>query len=98
MSAPAASWIRVTPAGLEVVPGGFVIDPVTPVGRAVITHGHGDHARPGHGAVLATKPTLAIMNARFGSQQGEQALAYGESLKIGDVNVRLEPAGHVLGS
>ncbi len=98
MSAAAASWIKVTPAGLEVVPGGFVIDPVVPVDRAVITHGHGDHARPGHGAVLATTPTLAIMNVRFGPQRGEQALQYGEALKIGDVTVRLEPAGHVLGS
>jgi putative mRNA 3-end processing factor len=98
MAAPAASWIRVTPAGLEVVPGGFVIDPVMPVDRAVITHGHGDHARPGHGAVLATEPTLAIMNARFGPQRNAQALAYGEPLKIGGVSVRLEPAGHVLGS
>lgn len=98
MSAAASSWIKVTPAGLEVVPGGFVIDPVQPVDRAVITHGHGDHARPGHRAVLATAPTLAIMNTRFGPQPGTQPTPYGEALKIGDVNVWLEPAGHVLGS
>jgi putative mRNA 3-end processing factor len=98
MSASADSWIKATRAGLEILPGGFVIDPITPVDRAVITHGHGDHARPGHAAVLATEPTLAIMNTRFGSQGAAQALAYGETLKIGDVNMRFEPAGHVLGS
>jgi len=98
MPSPAESWIKVTPAGLHIGPGGFTIDPVNPVDRAVITHGHGDHARPGHGAILATAPTLAIMQARFGPQQTTQALAYGERLRIGDVDVRLEPAGHVLGS
>jgi len=49
------------PEGLYCAPGDFYVDPVRPVGRAVITHGHGDHARAGHGAVLATEPTLDIM-------------------------------------
>ena len=52
-------WIRVTPQGLHVVPGDFHVDPVRPVERAVITHGHADHARPGHEKVLATPETLA---------------------------------------
>src|SRR4051794_18013986 len=60
------TWLRVTPQGLHCEPGGFFIDPVRPVDRAVITHGHADHARPGHGAVLATAETLAIMRARMG--------------------------------
>jgi putative mRNA 3-end processing factor len=98
MAAPAASWIKVTPAGLEVTPGGFTIDPVRSVDRAVITHGHGDHARPGHGAVLATAPTLAIMETRFGPQSRTQAIDYGTPLIVGDVRLWLEPAGHVLGS
>src|SRR3954447_25621629 len=51
------SWLRVTSQGLFCEPGGFFIDPVRPVGRAVITHGHADHARPGHDAVLATPET-----------------------------------------
>jgi len=98
MPAAAASWIKVTPSGLEVVPGGFTIDPVRPVERAIITHGHGDHARPGHGAVLATNPTLAIMRTRFGPQNGTQGLNYAEPLTVGDVRLWMEPAGHVLGS
>ena len=93
-----SQWLRATPAGIEVLPGGFTIDPVRPVDRAVITHGHGDHARPGHAAVLATAPTLAIMEERFGPQARAQPAAYGEQIKIGDVSLRLEPAGHVLGS
>lgn len=66
----------------------------------MVTHGHSDHARPGHGAVLATAPTLAIMRARLGEQAGrrQQALAYGQRLTIGEVAVTLRPAGHVLGS
>ena len=51
-------------AGLCCNPGGFHIDPVRPVERAVITHGHSDHARAGHGAVLATQETLDMMRLR----------------------------------
>lgn len=96
----AEDWIRPTPQGLHVGPGDFYIDPVRPVARAVVTHGHGDHARPGNDDVLATAGTLAIMRARFGDAAGRrlQAAAYGEEIRIGDVRVRLAPAGHVLGS
>ena len=68
--------------------------------RAVITHAHSDHARAGHDHVLATRETLALMKARLGSaaKLGTQALGYGETLQVGDVTVRLVPAGHVLGS
>src|SRR3546814_7141799 len=64
--------------------------------RDVVTHGHSDHARAGHGAVLATAETLAIMDHRLGDQAGraQQALAYGEVLRVGDVEVSLHPAGH----
>ena len=54
------------PDGLYCPPGDFYIDPVRPVDRAVITHGHADHARAGHGTVLATPQTLAIMATRYG--------------------------------
>lgn len=92
------SWVKVTPSGLYVVPGDFFVDPLQPVARAVITHGHGDHARGGHGQVLATAQTLDIMALRYGAAPGTQASKYGETAKIGDVAVRLEPAGHILGS
>src|SRR3954451_7620805 len=87
-------------AGLCCKPGGFHIDPVKPVERAVITHGHSDHARPGHGAVLATQETLDIMRLRHGDDfaGSSQAIAYGEQIKLGGVTVKFHPAGHVLGS
>jgi putative mRNA 3-end processing factor len=80
------------------VPGDFHIDPSGPVPRAVITHGHSDHARPGHDAVLATADTLAIMRLRLGTLGQTQALAYGVPLRVKDVTVTLVPAGHILGS
>ena len=58
--------LRPTPKGLWCEPGDFYIDPPGPVDRAVITHGHADHARAGHGSVLATPETLAIMGKRYG--------------------------------
>ncbi|MBV9531941.1 MAG: ligase-associated DNA damage response exonuclease [Bradyrhizobium sp.] len=89
-----------TPAGLCCKPGGFHIDPVRPVSRAVITHGHSDHARAGHDAVLATQETLDVMRLRYGDDFAgrTQALSYGEEARIGDVKVKFYPAGHVLGS
>ncbi|MGG5819731.1 ligase-associated DNA damage response exonuclease [Falsiroseomonas sp. HW251] len=93
--------MQATPKGLYCVPGDFFVDPPRPVGRAVITHGHSDHARPDHDAVLATPETLTIMRARMGVERAgrvQQALRPGESLTVNGVGIRLVPAGHVLGS
>ena len=89
-----------TPKGLYCPPGDFFVDPTRPVARAVITHGHGDHARSGHDAVLATPETLAIMGERYGQDfcRTRQAAPYGQAAEIGGVSVTLIPAGHVLGS
>ena len=88
------------PEGLYCAPGDFFVDPVAPVARAVITHGHADHARAGHGTVIATPQTLAIMAERYGQDfaGSVQPLAYGESVSRDGVDVTLVPAGHVLGS
>jgi putative mRNA 3-end processing factor len=87
-------------SGLCCKPGGFHIDPVRPVERAVITHGHSDHARAGHGAVLATQETLDMMRLRYGENFAgtTQAIGYGEEIRLGDTRVTFHPAGHVLGS
>ena len=92
--------LRPTPAGLYCPPGDFHVDPVRPVDRAVITHGHSDHARAGHGAVLATPQTLAIMAERYGEAFAarEQPVGYGETASVNGVEITLVPAGHVLGS
>ncbi|HUO91204.1 MAG TPA: ligase-associated DNA damage response exonuclease [Rhizomicrobium sp.] len=89
-----------SPAGLYCRPGDFYIDPVRPVDRAVITHGHADHARSGHAKVLATRETLAIMEERYGEDYAAatQALAYRETVEVNGVSIALAPAGHVLGS
>ena len=93
-------WLRVQPEGLWCEPGGFFVDPVRPVHRAVVTHGHADHARPGHEAVLATPETIAIMSTRYGdaAYNSMEPQAYGERLRVGDVDLRFVPAGHILGS
>jgi putative mRNA 3-end processing factor len=94
------TWLTVDRKGLFCRPGGFHIDPYGGAQRAVVTHGHSDHARPGHARVLATRETLAIMTARLGTpaEVSSQAAAYGERVTIGEVAVTLIPAGHVLGS
>jgi putative mRNA 3-end processing factor len=89
-----------TPAGLCCRAGGFYIDPVRPVDKALITHGHSDHARAGHGAVLATPETLDMMRLRYGAGFAgrTQAIRYGETMGIDGATVTFHPAGHVLGS
>ncbi|YBV98463.1 ligase-associated DNA damage response exonuclease [Phyllobacteriaceae bacterium JZ32] len=92
--------LRPTPQGLCCPPGDFHIDPVRPVARALITHGHADHARADHGHVLATQETLDIMRLRYGDDfaASTQAIRFGETMTINGVNVQFHPAGHVLGS
>ena len=94
------SWLKISKPGLYVTPAFSYIDPVRAVDTAIITHGHADHARAGHGHVIATPETLAIMSARYGANFAAQqtALPYNQQLMLGDVNVKLIPAGHVLGS
>src|SRR6478609_2841141 len=91
------SWIESHPEGIYVRPADAWIDPSQPKPKALVTHGHADHARGGHGAVLATPETLAIMETRYGPQRG-QGIAYDESIRVGGVDFRFVPAGHVLGS
>jgi putative mRNA 3-end processing factor len=89
-----------TDKGIYCPPGDFYIDPTRPVARALITHGHSDHARRGHGAVLATSETLKIMAERYGEDfaGATQTVALGEAIPINGVEVTFHPAGHVLGS
>ena len=89
-----------SPSGVCCKLGGFHIDPTRPVERAVITHAHSDHARAGHGAVLATRETLDLMRLRCGENfaGATQAMAYGESVNLDGARITLHPAGHVLGS
>jgi putative mRNA 3-end processing factor len=100
MPQPADTWLQPRPEGLYCIPGDFHIDPSRPVDRALITHGHGDHARSGHGAVLATRETIEIMKVRYGEACAGtlEAIGYAEARTINGVGVRFAPAGHILGS
>ncbi len=91
------SWIEPHPEGIYVKPADAWVDPMQPKERALVTHGHADHARSGHGAVWATPETLAIMGVRYGPQT-EKPVHYGETVRLGEVEVSFVPAGHVLGS
>ena len=86
------------PQGLYCPPGDFYIDPWRPVPRAVITHAHADHARAGHGEVLATAVSEGVLRSRLGAGLALQGLAYGEAVAHRGVRISLHPAGHVLGS
>ena len=96
----ARDLLRPEAGGIFCPLGGFHIDPGRPAERAVVTHGHGDHCRAGHKALLASPETAAIARTRYGEDAfgTVETLAWGQPLRIGDVTVTLVPAGHVLGS
>ena len=86
-----------TEKGIYCPAGDFYIDPWRPVDRALITHGHADHARSGMGSYLATHAALPVMRHRLGDIRAE-GIAFGETRRIGGADVSFHPAGHVPGS
>lgn len=93
-------WLEVRPEGLYCAPADAYIDAQRGVARAIVTHGHADHARPGHDEVWATPQTLKIMDSRYGqgTAQRPHPMEYGQETMIGPVKLRFAPAGHILGS
>lgn len=85
---------------LNIVPLDIYIDPIYPVNKAIITHAHADHAKPGHTSVLATRETIEIMKIRYGKKCAKnfQELEYGKPININSFEITLYPAGHIIGS
>lgn len=98
MARPPQDLIIARPEGLYCPAGDFYIDPWRPVERAVITHGHSDHARWGHRHYLAHADSAGILRQRLGAEIALQTLNYGEAIDHRGVRLSLHPAGHVLGS
>ena len=92
-----ADVLTFTDRGIYCPAGDFYIDPWRPVDRALITHAHSDHARPGMGAYLATTGTAPVMQHRLGDIRLD-TIRYGEVRQIGGAQVSFHPAGHVPGS
>ena len=92
------SLLALRDSGLYCESGDFYIDPWRPVERAVITHSHSDHARPGMGNYLTVLEGAELLRARVGADAPISTVAYGESVRMKDASVSLHPAGHVLGS
>ena len=94
-------WMEVRPQGLYCKPADTYIDPHVAVPKAIVTHGHADHARPGHQSLIATRETIAIMKTRYPDDAPQTVTDCGyhdEIMLTPDVKCWLAPAGHILGS
>src|SRR5690349_17905297 len=92
------SLLEATDKGLYCAAGDFYVDPWAPVDRAVVTHAHADHARPGCRAYLTTEKGAIVLRERTGEDASIETLAYGATTDLNGVTVSLHPAGHILGS
>jgi putative mRNA 3-end processing factor len=90
--------LEITSSGLYCQKGDFHIDPWQPVKRAVITHAHADHARPGARSYLCSKDSELLLRSRLGHEANIETLRYREKLTVNSATVSLHPAGHILGS
>jgi putative mRNA 3-end processing factor len=92
------SLIRFTDKGLYCEPGDFYIDPWQPVHKAVITHAHSDHARPGSNSYLCHHASKPILQLRLGIENNIQSVGWNEEVLINGIKISLHPAGHIIGS
>jgi putative mRNA 3-end processing factor len=90
--------IELTDAGLYCRQADFHIDPWQGVARAILTHSHSDHARPGSARYLTSSDGVRLAAERLGAEAVIDGVAYGEELNLNGVRVSLHPAGHILGS
>lgn len=90
--------LEATNRGLYCPPGDFFIDPWEPVPRAVITHAHSDHARPGSGKYLTVAAGATLLRDRLGPEVSIDTLSWGETLAHNGVELSYHPAGHILGA
>ena len=90
--------IELTPSGLYCAAGDFYIDPQLPVRRAIITHAHTDHAKPGSQAYLTSRSGKPLVQQRVGLRAKVESIEFGEEIDMKGVKVSLHPAGHILGS
>jgi putative mRNA 3-end processing factor len=90
--------LQVSDNGLYCPAGDFYIDPWAPVERAIITHSHADHARPGSKRYLTAQTGEGALRTRLGDTTAIESAPYGEAVYWNGVRISLHPAGHVLGS
>jgi len=90
--------LEVRSEGIYCSQGGFFIDPWKPVAKAIITHAHSDHARPGMQHYLAHHDTVPILRLRLGEHISVAGADYNKTIDINGVKVSFHPAGHIIGS
>jgi putative mRNA 3-end processing factor len=91
--------LQFTDKGIHCPEAGVYLDPWRPVEKAVISHGHSDHAHAGHQHYLCSAAAMPVIKHRLFLQSSAiQSLQFGEVLSINGVHFSFHPAGHIPGS
>lgn len=90
--------LQFTDRGIYCPQAGVYLDPWKPVDKAIVTHGHSDHAYAGHQHYLCTTDAMPVIRHRLYLQENFQTLPYGEVVQVNGVNISFHPAGHIPGS
>ena len=89
--------LEFTSKGIYCSKADVYLDPWRGVKKAIITHGHSDHARWGSKSYITQIDNVPILKHRLGdiSVTGKK---YGDKFQINGVTFSFHPAGHVPGS
>lgn len=90
--------LQFTDRGIWCEQADVYLDPWKPVQRALISHGHSDHAHPGMESYLCHHQSVPVLKLRLGENIRVQGIAYGETIQINGVTFSFHPAGHIWGS
>lgn len=90
--------LEFTDRGIYCPHANVYLDPWRPVDRALISHGHSDHAYAGHKKYLCTNEALPVIKHRLYLTDNIEGVAYREQVNINGVNFSFHPAGHIPGS
>lgn len=90
--------LKFTDKGIYCEQADVYIDPWKAVDKAIITHGHSDHARAGHRQYFCHHHSSNVLKLRLGKKIKVESVDFDQEIVMNGVRITLHPAGHIIGS